>query len=505
MATVPLHELQTLTQRAYDWVATSRKPAPQNHGAMQNLTATSMYRALPLTAKVPPGFTIPNATNDCHYVRHLGSEHAVGSVWYPSITLYDAGKGSNHADAYVEVGNWPDGQPSIWFWLERTYNAALGRTEVDIYYYGQPSGDTRAYPIMFYWGPTRILDDHRTGAGWIYHGHWPAPIGQRGNKYFIRTEDQVALKLLQSEPDNWMLNDWCAQQWGDTHADIHAPLFNQGHNKDTTHIYQTGSPMYQDCLKTHHGCPNDWPADMYRGQSTSGWGFSHRSKVCNWQEGYTWVLAQDPLGLLAQAVHTLIKTNNPWHQFYSAWPTGAVVPPPASFTPIGVAQWVMDHFWRPGVGVHMFQVPVIGQDDRASSLRTNQFLILTTLLGYRFLVGNWAWIADDVAWILRNTSVGGPGQPAYGLRTGDYGDICRPDYFGSQLFAWDWIPGQGIGMTGFGWLRTLINFYFNLPHDDTDWMLSTVETTATYCQALRVYGYHKYAWQFGPLATIPGH
>jgi hypothetical protein len=54
-------------------------------------------------------------------------------------------------------------------------------------------------------------------------------------------------------------------------------------------------------------------------------------------------------------------------------------------------------------------------------------------------------------------------------------------------------------------LGTAINYFLNLPYDDTDWMLSTVATTATYCQALRVYGYHKYGWQLGPPSTIPGH
>ncbi|HXF60882.1 MAG TPA: hypothetical protein VNK95_04655, partial [Caldilineaceae bacterium] len=458
----------------------------------------------PLTAKVPPGYTIPGATSDCHYVRHLGSEVTIGVNRYPAITLYDAGRGPTYAKCYVEIGPWPDGQPSIWFYIERNYDVPNGRTLVDIYYYGTPLGDTRAYPITLYWGPYQILSDHRSlPARWIYHSIWGAQIGQKSNKYFIRTEDQVALKLCQAEPWAWKLNNWCGQLWGDTHADIHAPLFNKGHEKNSDHIYQPGYPMYQDCLKNHQGCPNDWPADMYRGTSTAGWGFSHRSKVCVWPQAYTWVLAQDPLGLLAQAVHTLIKTNNPWHQFYSAWPAGAVTPQPASFTPIGIAEWVMQHFYRPGVGVSMFQAPVIGQDNRASSLRTNQFLILTTLLGYRYLIGNWHWTADDVAWILRNTSIGGPGQPAYGVRTAE-GDVHRPDYYGAQLFVWDWIDGQGIGLTGFSWLRTAINHYLNLPYDDTDWMLSTVETTATYCQALRTYGYHKYGWQFGPLATIPG-
>lgn len=471
-------------------------------GSSQN--AVSMYRALPLTAKVPPGYSIPNATGDCHYVRHLGSEFKIGGTTYPGIALHSASRSQTSAFVQAEVGPWPDGQPSLWFAIDRAYDTSTGKTTVDVYYYGKPVNDTREYPIKLFWGPVEILADHRINAGYIYHGEWNAADGQLGNKYFLRTEDQVALKLLQGEPDNWKLNDWCGNQWIDTHADIHAPLFNAATNKPNDFMYQPGQPAYLDCTKSHDGCPSDWPADLSRLPAT-GWGFSHRSKVCIWPEGYTWVLAQDPLGLLAQAVHTLITTNNPWANITNVWPPGAVVPAPNAFTPIGIAQWVIDHFWTPGIGVHMFQVPVIGQDSRASSLRTNQFLILTTLLGYRFLIGGWANIADQVADILAKVSIGGPNQPAYGIRTNDMGDICRPDYYGAQLYVWDFVSGSNLGLMDFGWLRQTINHYLNLPPDDEDFILSTVETTATYCQAWRVYGYHKYMWQFGPLSTIPGH
>lgn len=513
-----LSNVQTVTTRAYEWVKKSRKPAPQNNGVANGQDAISMYRALPLTSKVPPNYTIPGATSDCDYMRHLGSQRWRTFGYEPSVRLHVNGRHANESNLWIEVDNWPDGQPSLWFHLRRTYDAVNGRTNVDIYYYGKPSNDTRAYPVQLYWGPTKLLDDHRVGAGWIWAASWGAAVGQRGNKYFLRTEDIVALKVLEGEPDLHKLNNWCSAQWGDTHADIHASLFNRGLDKPTTHIYQPGAPTYKDCTMNHNGCPSDWPADMNRGQSTAGWGFSHRSKVCIWQGGYTWILAQDPLGLLSQAIHALIKTNNPWHQFYDAWPVG-VPGKPASMTPIGIAEWVRDTYYRPGVGVTMFQVPVIGSDQRASSLRTNQFCILTTLLAYRYLIGGWASHADALADILINVSVGGPGQPLHGCKTAELGNITRPDYFGAQLYIWDYLDGSGqtsygaspagsgvtgLGLKDFGWLRQTINEYLNLPHDDEDFILSTIETTATYCQAMRTYGWHKYGWLYGPLSTIPG-
>lgn len=483
--------------------------------------AISMYRALPITMKVPPGYTIPPTSDTvtaCDYVRHLGSEMKRFGVPFPSIRVYPSIRTDVQSGVWLEIGNWADGQPSLWFWVLRTYNATNGQTTVDVYYSGKPSGDTRAYPVQLYWGPIQIMNDHRMGAKWIWHGVWGAAVGQRGNKYFQRTEDIVALKLLESEPDNSKLSSWCVATWSDTDADIHAPLFDDAQSKANNYMYQTGIPMYRDCTMNHQGCPSDWAADTYRWDSTS-WGFSHRSKVCIWQGGYTWVLAQDPLGLLAQAIHKLNVTNNPWATITDSWPTG-VPGKPTSMTVIGIAEWVRDTYYRPGVGVTMYQVPIIGSDQRASSLRTNQFAILTTLLGYRYLVGGWASYADALADILIDVSIGGPGQPAYGCKTAELGNINRPDYFGAQLYVWDYLDGSGatssgtspagagvtgLGLKDFGWLRQTINEYLNLPHDDEDFILSTIETTATYCQALRTYGYHKYGWLYGPSATIPGY
>ena len=514
--------VQTLVARAYDWVRKSRRPAPHSSGKNQpNLEAISMYRSPPITFKVPPGYTIPGATNNCQYVRFLGNQ--LDSLGIPMVRIEAYWRRANESYMEIRVTNWADGQPEIKFALLRTYSSSTGRTEVKIYYYGKPADDTRKYPIQMYWGQSLIMSDHRsfTSGKWIYYNEWAAASGQRGNKFFFRTEDIVAAKLLWGENDNAKLLNWCNANWGnDIEADVHAPLFNMANNKRTDFIYQTGSPVYRDCSVTHNGCQNYWQSDQYRGQSTSGWGFSHRSKVCFWEGGYTWILAQDPLGLQCQAIQTLNKTANPNHVFYDAWPTGALGTKP-TMTPVGVANWVKNNYYRENVGATMWNVPVIGGDQRISSLRTNQFLVLTTLLGYKYRVAGWAAYADELANILTQVSVGGPDQPAYGCKTAELGNICRPDYFGSQLFVWDKLDGTGamsnnqvsaagsgvtgLGLKDFGWLRQTLNYWFNLPVDDDDFTLSTMETTATYAQALKVYLYHKYRVVFGASSTIPGY
>jgi hypothetical protein len=513
MAAPSQQEVEALVWRTFNWVASSRRPAPQNDGVNRGMLCMSMYRTPPLTTKIPPGYTVAGF-NACHYVRHAGSETVVNGITVPSITVTANVTNTNYSIINVDVGPWPDNQPTIRFTVRRDYNASNGRTTATVTYYGKPAQDTRMYPIQLYWGNTLLMADHRRGPGIIWSGYWTAGNGQRSNKYYIRSEDLLALYLCEAEPWAPQLNAWCSSQWGNVHANIYACMFNKGLELSPGRIYDFSGPLYADCQRTNLGCPNGWPDDMYRGQSSAGWGATHRSKTCNWPQLYTWVLAQDPLGLMSQAIHTLAKTNNPWQQFTSHWPVG-VPNPPASMTPIGVAEWVRDRYYRSGIGVHMFNLPVIGTDYRASSMRTNEFSILCTLLGYRYLVGNWSTIADELAIILRDTNIGYINQPAYGAyNRGDDGNLyslCRPDYNGAQLMLWDKMskpghPADGkMGLAGHAsWLREFLDYYYNLPPDDVDYILSSMETTALCCQALRVYAYHKYGWLFGYRASIPG-
>lgn len=237
--------------------------------------------------------------------------------------------------------------------------------------------------------------------------------------------------------------------------------------------------------------------------------------MCVWPQAYTWVLRQDPLGLLSQAIHILNKYDDPFHLYNSPWPSGVPGGPPSTVTPITMGQWVYEHFYADPVGIHMYNVPVIGVDHRASSLRTNQFAILATLLGYRYLIPGWQELADWFMAILRSSQIGGFDQPTNGCwkQGGDYNWLRRNKYFGAQMYVWDQVSvgssqsGSGgvLGIVDFNWLRNFINFYFNLPPDDGDHILSTVETTATFAQACRVYAYHRYGILIGDSSSIPGY
>lgn len=520
------NETVEIINRAVTWVRNLVRYAPRGDGVLDdNLRAVSMYHAWPITAKVPYGYTIPNAQSQCDYVRHLGSEftwYLSGPpyvVTYPSIAWTQVTELSPYKFAgWLSIEPWPDGQPPLYFYVERyTSESEADWVTHRVWWYGRLSGDSRSYQVHLYWQNQPILTDIFTQPSWIYHVQSYKGQDALSNKYFYRTEDIPAYKLntLTSEAPK-IRNFISFGGWPDIRYDIHSPLFNWGLDLPDDYMFQPGSPMYYDCTVNNDGCPQDWPHDIYRNHNPGGWGFSHRSKVCVWDTAYTTVLRQDPLGLLAQAIHVLLKYNDPWHQYASPWPSWVPDGPPSTVTPISMVEWVWNRFWRDFVGCTMFQVPVIGSDQRVSSLRTNQMLVACTLLGYRYLVAQkWRDRAEEAASILRRVQVGGYAQPKSGCWT-EEGWVVRSDYDGAQIFAWDTVApmvsrsadqviGPTYGAVSFSWLRQTINNYFNLPEDDKDWILSTVETTATYAQAFRVYLFHKYGLLYGDPATMPGY
>lgn len=512
-------EVQTILTNAVNWVGNQVRKAPESSGQeYTDRRAVSMYQGWPLTAKVPLGNLIPDAQSYCDYVRHMGSEFTWMLSYYPYmetnpawrwVTVYE--RSENKFQALCEIAPWSDGQPPIQFQVYREEDG-YGNVRIGLYYGGKPSSDTRAYPVQIYFEDTMVVSDHRTaGAGWKVWELRSLGHGTLGNKYFIRTEDQVAAKLLQGmgNADGDRLETFSNfNYYTDISYDIHAPLFNWSSSLPDDFMFSTSNGMYADCGVTNDGCPQGWHFDRPRWDTDAGWGFSHRSKVCEWTGGYTWILRQDPLGLLSQAIHVMQKYNSATHSYANPWPSSVPNGPSGStVTPAYMVEWVWEHFWQQGQGCSMFEVPIIGGDKRASSLRTNQMMVAATLLGYRYNQGNsWKDRADTVAAILQNVQVGGKGQPSRGVWSWDSSGakiaIRRSGYFGSQMFVW--AGDSPAGVVDFSWLRTTINEYFNLPHDDEDYMLSTVETTATYAQAWRTYLYYKHNVLSGTLATIPG-
>ena len=326
-------------------------------------------------------------------------------------------------------------------------------------------------------------------------------VGVNSNKYSIR-ETISASKLLQEYRDYAQLRAFHLPLWNsDDDWDIYSSLFARGYDKPDSYMFlNPPHPMYHDCSVGHR----NWPRDDYRGTSAGGWGFNHRSKVCTLPQGYTWVLRQDGLGLMAQAIHVMMKYNDPNHEYDNPWPRLVPGGPPNPLTPKKLADYAWAKWYTERVGMTMFNVPVVGDDiQRASSLRTNQMLILQTLLGYHYNQGTlYKSRADTIADILRQVQVGHSPQPVNGAKTRADGDIVRATFTGAQLLIWTTV--NSLGVTDLDWIRRYLSHNLDLPADDLGWILSNVESTATYAQAFRVYLYHKHGVLLGHWASIPG-
>ncbi len=507
MPTPPASEVQEIIRDAMSWVIHRVRKAPKSDGTNDpSRRVASVYPGWPLTAKVPAGYTIPGAQGDGDYVRHLGDEFVWEIIPPPpppappilvneSIELELIHRRVTSFRAKAKIGAWADGQPPIFLELRRDYQSD-GTVQTEIHYAGKPSNDARSYPIKVYFADDEIINDHRTTAkGRVFQKATQGETELNSNKYSIR-ESISASKVLQGYRDYAQLRAFHLPLWGnDDNLDIYSSIFARGYDKPDGYMFL--SSMYRDCSVKHR----DWPRDDNRGASAGGWGFNHRSKICTSLPAYTFLSRQDALGLTAQAIHVMMKYNDPNHEYKSPWPSVRPGGPPNPLTPKELADYGWKKWYTDGIGCTF---PISGDRiTRASSLRTNLMLVLQTLLGYRFSQGSlYKSRADIIADILRQVQVGHAPQPANGAKTRADGDIVRPTYAGAQLLVWTTVGS--LGVTSFDWIRGLISETVDLPPDELDWPLSNVETTATYAQAFRVYLYHKYGVVLGDWRSIPG-
>ena len=166
-----------------------------------------MYPAWPLTAKVPPGHPISGAQGIGDYVRHLGDEFS----WtfrpivpgQPSLVVNDSieleliHRRAASFRARAKIGAWADGQPLIVLELRRNYRPD-GTVRTEIHYSGKPTGDTPNYPVKVFFAGEEIISDHRTAqSGRVFQTTTWRETGLNSNKYFVRTKNIPAGKLLE--------------------------------------------------------------------------------------------------------------------------------------------------------------------------------------------------------------------------------------------------------------------------------------------------------------------
>ena len=169
------------------------------------------------------------------------------------MTLTSLRRDKYESITYVSVAPWVDGQPNLEFQVNYTVDQSDPRwADINIYWYGKPAGDSRGYPIQAYWLKQQLFSDHRTEpASWIYstfdHAHFSIGVWCSGNKYFLCTEDLVAMRLIE-EPRRSAIEKWAKRQWPNTglEMDIHAPLFREALGQSDDFMYAWPSFTYHD-------------------------------------------------------------------------------------------------------------------------------------------------------------------------------------------------------------------------------------------------------------------
>ena len=260
----PVGEVQSIIRDAMSWVTHRVRNAPKGDGTNDpDKQVASMYPGWPLTAKVPPGHTMSGAQGDGDYVRHLGDEFVwritppLGPPPPPvvndSIELELIHRRATSFRAKAKIRSWADGQPAIVLELRRDYQSD-GRVQTEIHYAGKPAGDTRAYPVKVYFAGEEIISDHRTAqAGRVFQKTTWGESGLNSNKYFVRTENIPASKLMREYREGVKMRAFHLPLWNnDDDWDIHSSLFARGYDKSDGYMFENPPhPMYHDCSVGH--------------------------------------------------------------------------------------------------------------------------------------------------------------------------------------------------------------------------------------------------------------
>lgn len=124
----------------------------------------------------------------------------------------------------------------------------------------------------------------------------------------------------------------------------------------------------------------------------------------------------------------------------------------------------------------------------ASSVRTDVFLVLETLLGYKYGDATSKSYADEAARIVAATQIDRGGW----IWTDEDGSVLRPTQRGGQLVAWRWVVAEGETQPRYQMpARTILTDILDMvsmPVEVQGVLATNSESTGLMVQALRVYG-----------------
>lgn len=475
-------EIQDAISKAYQYLFRVSEFESPSYGYVKE------YVAFPLwikNASRPGDSTFPRLVG--HYYQN--HNQALGK-----ITYYVVGYDSELMHVtFEEAYDWNYGSPFVW--AHRYYTADNVQHEVSVRSFSGSENVTlylRNYQIW------------QRGESLPKTVSYIATDGYAAHRYTIRHAIMLGQKLFDAN------NQTTQKQRLETTAgafsfyrDIYDPLFKERTFLPNDFMFLDSA--YHDCDFTLAGVQSSFFWGVYPNTTNPEFGrYGYESKVCTLGRAtYIALSRQDYLAPALQALHIINKHNNPDYSYANPnYPLNGL---PATITPRQMARWLESNAWN-GHGIKIW-----GKDAAyASAVRTNAFMVLETVLGYKYGDTTSRSYADALLPIMMQTQWGlfndGEGY------TDENGRVVRPQHRGGQLLAWLRLnPAQaaGIGEVTFAYglpPRTLLNDIidaFSMPKEVEGVVPTNSESTLTYIQSLRVYLYYKYGIAYPSSKWLP--
>jgi hypothetical protein len=247
--------------------------------------------------------------------------------------------------------------------------------------------------------------------------------------------------------------------------DLRAPMWLQGRDLPDDFVFQVSSTT--DGPELFHDC---------KAQSLStSLAYPYRSKVCAVPiPSYLEIVRGDPFARAVQAIHVLDKYGDPDRDYSDG---------SARHTPLVIAQEQERLFSELGFGIPLCS-PLGCETVDSSGVRTFQFGVLETLLGYRYGIEQSRRFADGLAALALDVQIGADDT----VRTAA-GDYYRPVQRGGFYLSWDSLfrfdQEKGIFYRG-------ANQLINMPSEYLGMLATNMETTADAYAFLVLYRCAKY-------------
>ncbi len=271
--------------------------------------------------------------------------------------------------------------------------------------------------------------------------------------------------------------------------DIYNPLFKLDTSQDKGYIFTT--TPYHDCTNyTFNGVNSTLPWGLYQSSTGTYTYYPYEPKECTLGiNNYLELAKVDYLSPILQAIHVLNKYNDADYAYCRPYPVGCI-----QSSPRIVARQMESGAWN-GYGIQAYGKPA----EYASAVRSNSFLVLETLLGYKYGDATSKQYADSLARELLGTLWGTSDWGLYRGSTGDDGQVLRPQHYGGQMVSWvqevtaaEWSNRYIYSLPPRTWLSEIID-YFNMPSEVEGVLPTNAEASATFIQAMRTY----LKWRWG--------